>query len=80
MTNNNETNSVSESTTIEPVNNPATPVPADTQDNDHETGTETDNASMENEENRDLRVVCTVSHRVYQAPSCFHKVDVLDDV
>ena len=41
---------------------------------------QSDNATMADEVNCDLPVVCTVSHRVYSAPSRFENVDILDDV
>ena len=73
------THSVSESTTTEPVNNPATLEPTDTQENDHATGSESDNAPIENEVNRELQVVC-MSNRVYLALSRVDNVDFIDDV
>ena len=77
-TNNINIVSVTESTTTAPVNETATTVPTETQSIDP-TGTESDNAPMANEVNRDLPVVCTVSHRFYPAPSRFFNVDFLDD-
>ena len=71
---------MTESSTTAAVNETATLVATDTQENDPATGTKSDNSPMANEVNRELPVACTVSHRVYSAPSHFDDVDFLDDV